>query len=307
MPVPVLAEGTYRAGHLHTYVSTVQWGVAALPRFPLAGDWPFLVLPAPHRKGQRIPAQPPPVPSLVGVPILLLGKGRQKMLGNDSRQPPLLRMAGGAASSSRTPRTGRWREGWDSGTGLLALSLRQQPWVQAWSPCWVLQVSTSNQCYSQEQVPPRAAQHYTAPRILCLGLTVPCQPPSQPCLSRCGGGTQEGAPHRRATASKRAGAQCRVQGLWQMGLGRASGDQGHICLPVNRARPSCESSTNSLPRVTGLPPQLATSLLSARTHSPSPGAAAAGPRPPCSAFVSSWVWPLEDNVFPSPVLAEPRA
>lgn len=69
--------GTYRTRHLHPYVSAVQWRVAALPRSPLGGICPFLVLPAPHGEGEQVPAWSPPVPCVVGVSILLLGRERQ--------------------------------------------------------------------------------------------------------------------------------------------------------------------------------------------------------------------------------------
>lgn len=74
---PLNSGGTYRTRHLYPYISTVQWRVATLPGSPLNGIRTFLVLPAPHGEGKRVPAWTPPVPCVMGLSILLLERERQ--------------------------------------------------------------------------------------------------------------------------------------------------------------------------------------------------------------------------------------
>lgn len=74
---PLNSGGTYRTRHLYPYISTVQWRVATLPGSPLNGIRTFLVLPAPHGEGKRVPAWTPPLPCVVGLSILLLERERQ--------------------------------------------------------------------------------------------------------------------------------------------------------------------------------------------------------------------------------------
>lgn len=74
---PLNSGGTYRTRHLHPYISTVQWRVATLPGSPLNSIRAFLVLPASHGEGKRVPAWTPPIPWVVGLSILLLERERQ--------------------------------------------------------------------------------------------------------------------------------------------------------------------------------------------------------------------------------------
>lgn len=74
---PLNSGCTYRTRHLYPYISTVQWRVATLPGSPLNGIRTFLVLPAPHGEGKRVPAWTPPLPCVVGLSILLLERERQ--------------------------------------------------------------------------------------------------------------------------------------------------------------------------------------------------------------------------------------
>lgn len=73
---PLSSGGTYRTRHLHPHVSAVQWRVATLPGSPLSSIRTFLVLPASHGEGKRVPAWTPPVPCVVGLSILLLERER---------------------------------------------------------------------------------------------------------------------------------------------------------------------------------------------------------------------------------------
>lgn len=69
-------EVAYRAGDLHPDVCAVQRGVASLSG-PLGSLQPLLVFPAPHGEREHVPAWPPPLPHLVAVSILLLGRGKK--------------------------------------------------------------------------------------------------------------------------------------------------------------------------------------------------------------------------------------